>query len=442
MGKMSLRLPFQGLDHRTAWLRTMLLGASFFGLLTSIPLWRNSRAYPIVPLMPWIPILHPPWDRLLFAAMLLALVLSLWFYRGSAIFFLLASLFAFCEDQNRGQPWLYMYWVMLWLTLLPDGISIAGCRVAISVAYVWAGIQKCNPRFFHVQPGWFVSPAEHWHWPSSAVALLRWAVAATPVIELGIGLALWMPRLRRTAIGAVLAMHLAVLLFLGPLGHNYNLVIWPWNLAMIALVCVLFVDDRFWQNRLAITAALAASKRDVQAHDPKRFRPARSGAAFRKRELAASPGPRLTQAFGDLRRSRPGSAIIALYSLLPILSFFGMWDSDFSFSLYAENQAVANVFVTQAFRDRLPSRMQAYVRRFPQDYDPQHQGPYIFEFQPWCYDELRVPPIPEPRAYRAIYSFLRVYARDRSDLRMIIGPRSGPVFFYEAENCELLAPKR
>ena len=35
-------------------------------------------------------------------------------------------------------------------------------------------------------------------------------------------------------------VHLAALLFLGPLGHNYNWVVWPWNLAMIGLVWALF----------------------------------------------------------------------------------------------------------------------------------------------------------------------------------------------------------
>jgi uncharacterized membrane protein len=47
-------------------------------------------------------------------------------------------------------------------------------------------------------------------------------------------------RLRWAAIGAVAVVHLTALLFLGPLGYNYDVVVWPWNLAMLGLVIVLF----------------------------------------------------------------------------------------------------------------------------------------------------------------------------------------------------------
>src|ERR1035441_4919789 len=126
--------------------------------------------------------------------MLLALALASWFYRTAITCFLLAGLFAFCEDQNRGQPWFYMYWVMLGLTLLPAPASIAACRWAISVAYIWSGIQKCQPAFFHSVPAWFIAPATHWHLPAAVIHLLRWSIASAPFVELGIGVALWLPQ--------------------------------------------------------------------------------------------------------------------------------------------------------------------------------------------------------------------------------------------------------
>jgi hypothetical protein len=398
---MSLPLPFAGVDRRTAWLRLVLLLSCFSGLLASRPLWSNSRLYPLLPITPWFPILPAPWDACCFAAMLLALVLAAWFYRPAVTIFLVLILYAFGEDQNRGQPWLYLYWVLLGFTLPPAPVSMAACRCAISVAYIWSGIQKCNPGFFHIEPAWFVGPAAHWHLPAGAIDLLRWAVAGAPFVELGIGLALWSLRLRRAAIAAVIVLHAVALLFLGPLGRNYDLIVWPWNLAMIALVCVLFAQGQ------------------------------------------SGPRQGFTQTFAQLRRSKLALVLVALYSFLPALSYAGWWDSYFSFSLYAENLATANIFVTQAFVDRLPPNMRAQVKPFPfgPKFDPQFQGPFVFTYGLWCWQELGVPFVPEPRVFHSMFVFLRRYSREPGDLRMIVGPRAGPVIFYEGGNRVFLTPK-
>ena len=394
---MALALPFRGVERRTAWLRGTLLLASFLGLLASAPLWLNSRTFPLLPITPGFPILPSPWDKLFFAAMLLALFLSCRFYRVGVIFFLVAGLFAFCEDQNRGQPWFYMYWVLLLLSLTPGQGAIAACRCAMSVAYLWSGIQKCHPKFFQVVPAWFVAPASHWHLPSVVIMLLRWAVATAPFVELGIGLALWFPRLRLAAIGAAVVLHVSALLFLGPLGYNYDWVVWPWNIAMVALLFVLF-------------------------------------------PRAASVS--IKQSLAQIRRSKPALAILTLYSLLPILSYFGWWDSYFSFTLFAENQSKADIFVTEAFRERLPPEIREYVHKLRQSYDPRIQGPFVFDFQTWGFRELRAPPLFEPRSYRSIFGFLRRYSKDPDDLRMIVAPRAGPILFYQGDRQWVLTPAR
>jgi hypothetical protein len=392
--RVSLSLPFAGVDRRTAWLRAILLSACLLGLLASVPVWTNAHAFPMLPIAPWFPTLPSPLDKVFFGMMLLALVLAAWCYHAAIRFFLVAGLYAFCEDQNRGQPWFYMYWIMLLLTLLPATSAIAACRCAVSAAYIWGGLQKCNPRFFEIVPTWFVAPAAHWPLPSGGTDLLRWAVAAAPFVELAIGVSLWVPRLRRWAMGATLAVQLSALLFLGPLGYNYNWVVWPWNLAMIALVCCLFGREALF-----------------------------------------------TLTLGELCRSKIALLVVGCYSLLPILSYGGWWDSYFSFSLYAENAANANIFVTPAFRDRLPPLMRAHVSPFPQAYDPAHQGPLVFGFQAWGYEELRVPPISEPRNFRSVFRFLRTYSREPGDLRMIVGQRGGSVIFFEGERTEFLTPK-
>ncbi len=329
--------------------------------------------------------------------MLLSLVLALLIYRPAVTAFLLAGFFAFCEDQNRSQPWFYMYWVMLLLTLWPAPVALAACRLSISVIYLWSGIQKCSPHFFNGEPAWFVAPAANWHLPGIVIDGLRWAVTTAPFMEIGIGVALWSKRFRRAAIAGVILVHGSALLFLGPFGHNYNWIVWPWNASMIALVLVLFAQY----------------------------------------ELKSGVG----EAFAALRHSKTALVLIVLYGLLPILSYAGMWDSYFSFALYAENAATANVFVTQAYKDRLPPRMQSFVKPFPQAYDPQFQGPFVLMYGAWCYKDLHVIFIPEPRVYHALFLALRAYSQEPGDLRLIIGPRFGPVQFYEGDRRQLLTPK-
>lgn len=385
---MPFKAPFAGVDCRTAWLRGTLLIACLLGLFISHPVWSNTRAFPLLPWFSGFPTLPSPLDKILFGALLLSLLLAFWFYRPAVMFFLAASLYAFFEDQNRGQPWMYMYWVMLLLTLMPEYAAIPACRVAISVAYVWSGVQKLQPAFFNRVPGFFAAPAAHrWHLPGFFVDLLQFCIACAPFIEMFIGFGLWLPRFRKPALLATAAVHLSALLLLGPLGYNYNQVIWPWNVAMIALILILFP--------------------------------------------AETPAFRSTLA--QLRQSPTAATVIALYACLPLLSYVGWWDSYFSFTLYAENQAKADFFITLAFADRLPPKIRAHVHALRQAYDPQIQGPFVLDIQGWAMREMHVPPLSETRSYTSVFRFLRQYSRSSEDLRMIISPRSGPNMFYQGD---------
>lgn len=170
-------------NSRVRWLRVVLLGATLSGMLCCIPLWLNTREYPLVPILPHWLILPSGCGPLLLGLILASLVVAAWFFRPAVLFFLVATLYLFGCDQNREQPWFYIYCVMLLLNLLPEPTALAACRLALSFVYFWAGVQKLNGTFFNVVPAWFVHPAADWGWPTAIIATMRACVYFTPFLE-------------------------------------------------------------------------------------------------------------------------------------------------------------------------------------------------------------------------------------------------------------------
>jgi uncharacterized membrane protein YphA (DoxX/SURF4 family) len=378
---MPLPTPFAGVPPRLVALRVTLLSAVLFGLLASMKLWLTARSFPLLPLGGWFPVLPAPLDKLFFGVLLLALLLSPWFYRPAILLFLVGGLFLYLGDQNRGQPWFYLYWVLMLLSLWPDATALAACRIVVSAVYVWAGIQKCNPGFYDGVVPYLMQPIAHWL-PTGGVTAAKWLIHATPAVEIFIGLGLWIPLLRRAAVGTTVAVHAVALLLLGPLGHKHNLVVWPWNLAMVALVIVLFPPVR-WRETLT-----------------------------------------------SLRRSAVATVLTSLVCLLPALSYPGWWDSYFSFALYSGNTAKADLFLSAPLAQRLPERLQPFVHPVHPDVvlsNPGLRGVFVFDMQTWAQTELGVPPLPEPRAFKAVGRAVGRFAQDANDLQLYIGPRRGPI---------------
>jgi len=385
IGRVSFPRPFLEASPATRWLRLVLLISTLLGMLCCLPLWLNNRAYPLAPLIPGIPVLPAPFDQWLLAFVLLSLVSALWFYRLGVSFFLLATLFLYLGDQNRGQPWLYLYWVLLLLSLWPGERGVAAMRVAISASYFWAGVQKLNPLFFKAIPGWFVQPMQQWGSPDWLGESLRLAVAGAPFVEIGIAIGVWFGITRRWALAAVIILHLVSLLLLGPLGHNVNLVIWPWNLAMIALMLALF-----WRADAQVGVA---------------------------------------ECWRALKPARGLQLVLALFCLLPLLGYRGWWSSYFSFSLYSANTARADIYLSGRYQERLSPGLQRFVEPVP-NFDPAFQKPYSFAHLKWAVAELGVPGVPEPGAFAAVFRMFSQSANTEQDCHMIMASRDGRVWLF------------
>jgi len=365
-------------------MRWTLLGGCLVGMLVSIPLWLTHRDYPLLPWIAGFPTLPSPWDKAFFGALLLSLLLAFRFFRSAVLFFLAGTLFSFLGDQNRGQPWMYLYWVMLLLALQPAPAALASCRAALSGVYVWSGIQKLNPAFQEVVAPWFISPASDWLTPAW-LAPLRCLLATAPWMEILVGLGLWISFLRRPAILLAFVIHLGALLFLG-LGHRYNPAVWPWNFTMLALVLVLF------------------------------------------------PAGTTIGTMVQLRQAWCAVTVLVLFWLLPVLSYSGRWPSYFSFALYSANLARAEIYLDDSVRQRLPESMQRFIRPLGRTPHPRIQGPHLFDQQTWAMAVLGAAPWPEPNGFQSVRRYLAQWSSTTGGLRMVVASRGGSMHFYEGEN--------
>lgn len=377
----------QGEPGRFHALRCAILAALLLGLLASWKLWLLPRSFPVLPLVPGFPQLNRPWDFTLLGLMLGACVASLRAYRPAIGFLLACMVVLYCGDQNRGQPWFYLYAILLLLTLLPEAPALAAARLVITAVYFWAGVQKFGPDYREAIIPYMMQPVANWLPPGGAVAV-KWGLLGAPVVEVLMAIGLWMPRLRRAAIVIILVVHAVALLILGPLGHNQNLVVWPWNLAMVAFVLILF------------------------------------------------PAVRLAGAWRDLRRSVAAVVITALVSLLPVLSYFGCWDSYFSFALYSGNTAKSDLFLVPALAQKLPEDLRRYAHPLNESVvaaNPGLKGLWVFDTQSWALDSLLVPPIPEPRNFRSMAAAIAAYAEQPTDVQLMVFPRRGEPQVWRAD---------
>jgi hypothetical protein len=368
-------------------LRCTIVVALILGMLASWKLWLGARTFPMLPIGAWFPQLTPPWDAVLFAFVLIALVALIWFPRSACWCFLFGALLLYGGDQNRGQPWFYLYCVLLFITLLPEIPALAAGRIVVSAVYVWAGLQKLGPDYRESVMPYMMQPVTSWL-PVAGAALVKWCLLGAPFAEVFIGVGLWIPKLRRAAIITTVAIHVVALLILGPLGHNQNLVVWPWNLAMVAFVIILF------------------------------------------------PQVSLVETWRALRRSAIAVTTTALVVLLPALNHAGWWDSYFSFALYSGNTAKADLIIVPSLVPRLPEELRGYAHPLHEDViavNPGMKGLWVFDMQTWAVTSLDVPPIPEPRNYRSMAKAVARFADQPTDLQLIVFPRRGPAQIFRAD---------
>jgi len=357
--------PFQ----RVVYTKTVIVLGFASGFLLSRRLWVGYRFYPLIPILPGLPHIPRSLDIILFAGLfvLLGLVGIASKPRIYILTFAALLLFLVLLDQTRWQPWVYLYLFMLlglacfsWkaddIQSQENALNIG--RLIVVATYFYSGLQKMNSRFVIGTSSLFGAMSARW----PVLHALGWILAGT---ETMIGIGLLTRKYRNLAVIFGVLMHLVILYTCGVIYH-WNSVIWPWNVAMMAILFLLFWKTDF------------------------RFR----------RVVWLNPIP-----FQKI--------VLLLFGVLPFLSFFGWWDSYLSASLYSANVPMAYVLMSNTVKAQLPVQIQKYVKTEPGDKN-------ILKIQDWSLGELNVPPYPAARTYRAIGAELCRYSHNSPDLMFLV----------------------
>jgi predicted DCC family thiol-disulfide oxidoreductase YuxK len=365
-----------GPASRIFWLKVVVAVGFAASLLISSGLWLSSRLYPLTPVIAGLPTIPHPFDYIVFIALFGLLAATVFSSRPRPFIWSFIALMTFlCAlDQSRWQPWVFQYLFMLgalglfsWKSEDAQGqkITLNILRLIIFGTYLYSGLQKINLDFINSVFPWLVQPIVN-VFPAFQTVILPLAIIA-PFIQIGFACGLLTKRFRNEALLLAVSMHIFILGMIGPFGWNWNSVVWPWTTAMACFDILLFAGtsdftfrDIFWAKN----------------------------SAYQK-------------------------VVLVLFIVMPLLSFFNIWDSYLSAALYSGNTNQGTIYMSDEVEASLPTSVQAYV-------SPISPNTNALNIQNWSIAELGVPPYPENRIYESVAKEVCVLSNNPTQLNLVI----------------------
>ena len=349
----------KSLDHKKRILLTCRFVCLFFavGVLMSYNLWTSDRFFPLLPLFDAMPVLKHPLDVILLILFIVVVVLGI--VRPKPVVFLLVFGilgFYLVQDQCRWQPWVYVYAMFLlpFAKKEPGKASMSLVnyfQIILIGVYVWSGLQKFNPNFIEFTFKRILTELLTIE-SNSLVNSLSTLGYSIPVVEVLIGLCLVFPRSRNMGVYMALTTHIFILIYLSPLGINYNSIVYPWNFAMMTLVLLAFFKN---------------------------------------------DQPLFTWCKESIGSKIPYFLVALLTWILPVLNLFGKWDHYLSFSLYSDKPHEFYIAVEESSLGQLPGNYKPYFVSLEG-----MTGGRLIDVNKWSVEELNVPFYPETRVFKIL----------------------------------------
>ncbi|MBC8144797.1 MAG: HTTM domain-containing protein [bacterium] len=339
-------------DRWLDWYRIVVATGLAATIALTYRLWISSRDFPLTPVVDSLPAIPSPYDHILVVVLLIGLIgaAALRNPRPAIVIAIIVAIVLCLLDQSRWQPYFVQFMAMIaalalvpWRRvkeLTPERVhwALAPARLLLVFTYVFAGLQKMNYDFAEWLFLWFLGPFLRNVGigtdgiDPTLISIIAFVAAA---FELTCGLLLVFARTRVAGLIGLTALHVLIMIAIGPFGHNDNLAVWPWNIAQIAILWILlfkidpdvptlprFFSGQWWNSLFG-------------------------GGAW----IAPTIGQRTAT-----------MAALVLFGVLPVFGFFGMWDSYLSFALYSGNTYDALFLVDPADVAKMPGSARRAVR--------------------------------------------------------------------------------
>ena len=353
--------------------------ACLTSMLLCYKLWLGERVFPLTPISNFLPHVNHPFDYILLGCTIVLLI-CISIFRNPQKFIIAFICFALTLailDQNRWQPWFYQYILFFFVvssySFRCDNIKhqnaiIIVFKLIVGIIYFWSGLQKLNPNFLADTFPWLMEPITN-HLGANSIDHFKWLGHLFPLIEIGSGIMLFIRPLQKAGVVLILLMHLFILFVVGPFGHNYNPVVWPWNIAMMCFVFILFYNKEIFNLQLI-----------------------RSMLHYHSFKI-----------------------VTLLFIMMPLFNFLNLWDSYLSHNLYSGNTSNGVIYVSDSVKAKLPDAIKPYA------IGQMNQNQITIKY--WCMQELGVPAYPEKRNFEAIANTFYKYSKDSSEVYLMFTPK-------------------
>lgn len=349
------------LTQRLQLIKLTVLAGLLMSVLLSHHLWAGERLFPKTTLLDNYSGVKAPYDYLHLVVLLFLVVFSFMNQKKwPCVLLILFSMYLCFDDQNRLQPWFFNYILVLFVLLFykyrvdePNNYTTVfiSLQVLVALTYIFSGIQKMNDAFVPDTFHWMVSSFDGILSKRQLQHITKLGYVI-PYFEVSLGILLLVKPLRFIIVPLVVVMHIIILIMLGPIGKDYNMVVWPWNIIMIVLVLLLFANiklERFYDISFLF-----------------------KGISF--------------------------YIVITLMLVFPVFSLKNQYDSYLSSSLYSSNLNDCQLILTNKAYDKLPF----YMRHFTNTY----KNYYILNIKQWAADELKAPCVPEYRIFKNVHKYV------------------------------------
>lgn len=363
------------IEKRTDYVKKACIIFLLAGIGLSLKLWLSNRYFPLVPIFNFIPSLQAPFDSILLFSFILSSLLQIFMpnIKAAKWLFWISAGILIITDINRIQPWFYLYLLIIGISdfIVSVNDKYRFLKILFSSVYFYSGWHKLNPSYFDFVIDWFIQP--FYTEKNFIYSTLFAAGSLIPLVEIACAIALLSGKYVKQAVYTIILIHVLILISTGPLGHNYNNVIWPWNIFMPVSLFLLFYNSEK-ENLFLNTKSYVKEKNK--------------------------------------------KSIFLLYILfVPFLNSFNLWPSYMSWNLFSGNTENARMYLGEKVSSYFSPAFDDIIKDC-------YDAPYTINPKKWALKEMNVPPFPEKTVWHKCHSYLLEFTGNPNEVILTIQPKT------------------